>query len=138
MAEGRVIVSAVAAPAPIAFLPGARMRLRDRRRSVNLTLLWKDKVWSLSCGYDADCRVREVFGGSVKVGSEMEALLNDACIALSLLLQAGHSIQALVERFSREAIGPAAPAASILGLVAEVAAREERFVQCGEGDQHYA
>jgi len=103
----------------------ARYRLKDRRRSENIRLTWSNTAWMLTVGFDEQCFAREIFADGSKVGSEMEALLDDACIIVSLALQSGWQIQELVNRLSREATDPASPAASILGLLVKVAAQAE-------------
>lgn len=53
-------------------------------------------AYAVSVGFDpSDGRVGEVFTHGAKVGSAMDGILDDACIALSLLLQHGIAPMAL-------------------------------------------
>ncbi len=106
-------------------LSKGRVELPGRRQSVIETLDWGGAEWLLGVGFDRQGRVRELFVDGATVGSEMEALLDDGCILLSLLLQHGFDVAALARHLGRDGIDPAAPAASVLGLVAALAARIE-------------
>ena len=110
----------------------ARQRLPDRRKSETIDVVWADKTWHVSIGFDAQGCARELFADGSKIGSEMEALLDDACILLSMLLQSGWQARELVDKLSREAIDPKAPAASILGLIVKVAAAAEQRARAEE------
>lgn len=109
-----------------------RASLPARRKNETQDLTWSGKVWTVTVGFDEFGLAREIFADGSKVGSEMEALLDDACILVSMLLQSGWHITDLVDRLSREATDPDAPAASILGLLMKVTAQAE--LRHREGD----
>ena len=44
-------------------------------------------------GYDDRRKIRELFCADFKEGNDMHTLIGDACVAISLLLQHGHSAQ---------------------------------------------
>ena len=67
-----------------------RVRLPDRRPSFTTHLVYEANIYSVTLGFDvAWNRIGEVFTHGAKVGSGMDRLLDDVCVALSLLLQHG-------------------------------------------------
>ena len=66
-----------------------RMPLPPRRPSETRKLSWAGNTVFVTIGYDADhMHAREIFyDGGYKSGSDMEALVSDLCIALSVMLQ---------------------------------------------------
>ena len=82
-------------------------------------------TWTISVGrfYDGPLtgQLAEVFLAKPprQIGTELESLIQDACILISHLLQRGMSIQDLSRSLSREGITPDAPAASLIGLIVE-------------------
>lgn len=100
-----------------------RELLPQRRRLITIELFWCwndiHSNWQISIGLFPDGRPAEVFISSPKIGSELESLLQDACVLVSHLLQRGVSLAALARSLSREGISPSAPAGSILGLILE-------------------
>lgn len=103
----------------------ARARLPHRRPSVVTTVAWTGKDWPVCFGFDADGHIREIFLKGGKTGSEIEGLVDDACVVLSLLLQHGLGIDALADHLGREGVDPASPAASLIGLAARLGAEIE-------------
>ena len=78
-----------------------RARLPDRRPSVTMELVHDCRPYSVTIGFDLwTGKIGEVFTHGAKIGSAMDGILDDACIALSLLLQHGvdpqHSLPAWV------------------------------------------
>ena len=69
-------------------------------------------------------RVGEVFTHGAKVGSAMDAILDDACVALSLLLQHGVAPSALAASMGRD--GDGKRPSSIVGALANLLAEAER------------
>lgn len=122
--------------------PWQRMALPNWRPSMTVKARWPQgdngKAWHVSVavatvvdaktGRPAGKRVVEVFAAGGKVGTEIEALIDDACVAISLLLQSGCTATELHRRMGRESVLPGAPHASLLGLIVAVAAELE-----GEG-----
>lgn len=96
----------------------ARSRLPDRRPSIVATVEWAGETWLLGSSFGADGHAAEVFLNGPKIGSDHEALLNDACVAISLLLQHGMTAAELARHLGREGIAPGAPMASPLGRIA--------------------
>lgn len=103
-----------------------RERLPDRRLQQTETLVWNGREWVMSVGFTPDGRVLEVFTKGLKAGSTLDAIADDVCVLLSLLLQSGYSAAALARHLGREATDTTAPAASPIGLLAEMAAMVER------------
>ncbi|MEO5375100.1 MAG: ribonucleotide reductase [Alphaproteobacteria bacterium] len=101
-----------------------RLRLPNRRPSRTATLVHDGRDYAVTIGFDpATGRVREVFAGDVKSGSSMDGILNDACIALSLLLQHGVVPASLAHSMGRLGDGRA-PASIIGALVDHLVAQE--------------
>lgn len=111
-----------------------RERLPDRRRQISTEIAWGEgalsQTWTLSVGLDDERNVKEIFVTSILGGSDMEALVDDACVAISLLLQHGMDIAEVAKHLGREGVNPDAPAASILGVAvaraAELQTEEKR------------
>ena len=105
-----------------------RDRLPNRRMQITDAVEWRGGTWMVSVGFGPDGRALEAFAKSNKTGGALGAIMDDACVMMSLLLQAGYSAQALADHLGREGVDPMAPAASPLGLVAAACAVMERDV----------
>jgi hypothetical protein len=102
-----------------------RQRLADRRPSFTTQLVYDGRVYSVTLGFDARSdRIAEVFTHGAKVGSAMDRILDDACVALSLLLQHGVEHAALASSMGR--LGDGISPASIIGALADLIALEAR------------
>lgn len=66
-----------------------RVRLPDRRPCETLDLEFGGNRYSVAIGYHPDGRSAEVFGAGAKIGSNMDGLLDDTAVLISLLLQFG-------------------------------------------------
>jgi len=100
-----------------------RQRLPDRRPSLTTSLVHDCRPYSVTIGFDsATGRIGEVFTHGAKVGSAMDGILDDACIALSLLLQHGVETAALAASMGR--LGDGKTPASIIGALTDLLARE--------------
>ena len=66
-----------------------RQRLPDRRPNETAELEFEGARYAVTIGFFPDGRPGEAFTGNAKVGSGVEAVLDDACILVSLLLQNG-------------------------------------------------
>ena len=97
----------------------SRVRLPNRRRHLLETMKWEGRRWEVCVGFNEQGLAREVFVDGVKVGSELEALVNDACVVISLLLQSGMPAVELARHLAREGIAAGAPVASVLGAAVE-------------------
>lgn len=105
-----------------------RDRLPHRRMQITDAVEWQGSMWMVSVGFGPDGRALEAFAEGNKTGSTLDAVVDDACVMMSLLLQAGYSAQALADHLGREGVDPMAPAASPLGLVAAACAVMETDV----------
>jgi hypothetical protein len=101
------------------FAVPPRRGLPSRRLSVHERLEWGGRAWSVTIGFDVDGTVREVFVNAERSSGDLEAIIHDGCILLSLLLQVGVPASRLAEHLGREGVLPDAPAASPIGLVAK-------------------
>ena len=107
----------------------SRRRLPDRRPSATHVNCWagsddQPTEFSVTVGYYLDGRAGEVFANGQKVGSAMQSLLEDACVAVSIALQHGVGPADLARSMGRTPVsktetGPA----SIIGAIAEVLMR---------------
>jgi hypothetical protein len=102
-----------------------RQILPHRRPSLTTQLIYDGHIYAATLGFDV-CRNRiaEVFTHGAKVGSGMDRILDDACVALSLLLQHGVGPAALASSMGR--LGDGISPASIVGALADLIAREAR------------
>lgn len=106
-----------------------RNLLKNRRPNETLEVVWpneaKGAALTICVGFDADDMVKEVFAEQPKVGSDAHAILSDALVLMSILLQHGFPVGQIARHLARESVDPDAPAASILGFIAEKAASLE-------------
>ena len=105
-----------------------RQRLPDRRFSETRKLTWRERTIYVNVGYDPDgLEPREVFyADGYRSGADMEALVSDLCIALSVMLQqegvtAASLSKSMGETFDVRTGNPMP--ASILGLLLEELSR---------------
>ena len=102
-----------------------RLRLPQRRPNMTFGIEHAGLRYSVTVGYYAESgRVAEVFTHGAKAGSALDAILDDACIALSLLLQHGVEPAALAASMGR--LGDGNSPASVIGALADLLAREAR------------
>lgn len=100
-----------------------RERLPDRRPSNTMELVHDWRTYSVTIGFDVERnRIGEVFTHGAKIGSAMDAILDDACVALSLLLQHGVEPSTIAGRMGR--LGDGKTPASIIGSLTDLLARE--------------
>jgi len=105
-----------------------RERLPDRREGHTLKIVWRllggqEINLYATIGYYADGRVGEVFGDTAKSGTDMEALISDGCILISLALQHGVPLSLVAEALGENRAEGASegPPASPLGMIAREA-----------------
>lgn len=112
----------------------ARERLPDRRRAITRRVLHNGQTIHITVGYDDRAEVREVFANGGKEGSEMHALISDACTVISIALQHGVQVSEMTKSLgarpewgpSGEVEAPASVIGAILhGIVGEVRDAEE-------------
>ena len=105
-----------------------RVLIPSRRETVNMHVMYRranghNEWYEVSFGLH-EGRVMECFANGAKAGSDMQAILTDACIAISVLLQHGAKASDLARMFGENrAEGEASgPPASPLGAIARAAA----------------
>ena len=98
-----------------------RQRLPNRRRNETVSVTHGGRAYAVTLGFDpATGEIREIFSGA-KVGSAMDAILDDACIILSIMLQHGIKPSSIVGSMGR--LGPGGEPASIIGRLAGLLVR---------------
>ena len=103
-----------------------RERLPARRPSATHVIRWEGSddqptEYSVTVGYYLDGRPGEVFANGPKVGSAMQALLEDSCVAVSIALQHGVTPETLAHSMGKTPISKSETRpASIIGAIAEV------------------
>ncbi len=100
----------------------ARARLPDRRPAVTVEISWHGHAFTVSAGYAADGRVREVFASGGHTGSDLQRLIDDACVIISLALQYGARPQDLAPSLGSmpdPAAGMAEIPASVIGAIVQ-------------------
>lgn len=103
----------------------SRTRLPDRRPSLTTELVYESNPYAVTLGFDlAHDRIGEVFTHGAKIGSAMDRILDDACVALSLLLQHGVEPAALAASMGR--LGDGKSPASVIGALADLIAKESQ------------
>ena len=119
-----------------------RERLPNRRPNETVELTFDGTRYAVTIGYRLDRpspegfgpqggRPGEVFTHGAKVGSTMDALLDDACVAISLLLQHDVAPEQLAASMGR--LGDDRAPASILGALADILAAHQSELQIQEG-----
>ena len=99
-----------------------RTRLPNRRPNETVELMFNDTRYAVTVGFfPTTGRVGEVFTHGAKIGSAMDAILDDACVALSLLLQHGLAPASLAASMGRDGDGkrPASIVGALAGLLVE-------------------
>ena len=84
-------------------------------------MVYDGTLYAVTVGFHPDTgKVCEVFTGGAKVGSSMDAILDDACILLSLLLQ--HSVAPAALARSMGRLGEGGEVASVIGMLTDLLA----------------
>ena len=96
-----------------------RMRLPDRRFAETVVLEHGGTRFMVTIGFYPDDRPGEVFTHGARSGSNLDALLADACVVVSCLIQHGVEPRDLATSMGR--LGNAEPA-SIIGAVVDLTA----------------
>jgi hypothetical protein len=97
----------------------SRTMLPDRRAAETVELEHGGSRFAVTIGFYSDGRPGEVFVHGIRTGSSLDALLADACVVVSCLLQHAVEPRELVHSMGR--LGNAEPA-SIIGAVLDLAA----------------
>ena len=96
-----------------------RTRLPNRRLAETVHLEHNGARVMVTVGFYADGRPGEVFTHGARSGSSLDALLADACVVVSSLLQHGVDPRALAESMGRLRN---AESASVIGAVVDLVA----------------
>lgn len=64
--------------------------LAARRPIVTDVVEWEGRQWHVGVGLNPDGIAREIFADGVKTGTTIEALVDDACVMVSKLMQDGN------------------------------------------------
>jgi len=84
----------------------SRTRLPNRRSQVTeiVTYVRPDGIeirYPISLGLDDEGRVKEVFAAGAKQGTDIEFILDDACVVISIALQHGVPPEAFTKSIAR-------------------------------------
>jgi hypothetical protein len=96
-----------------------RQRLPNRRPAETIELEHSGSRFTVTIGFYPDGRPGEVFTHGIRSGSNLDALLADACVVVSCLIQHGVELREIASSMGR--LGNAEPA-SIIGAVIDLAA----------------
>jgi hypothetical protein len=107
-----------------------RVRLPDRRFAETVALEHAGARFMVTIGFYPDGRPGEVFTHGARSGSTLDALLADACVVVSCLIQHGAEPRDLAASMGR--LGNAEPASVIGGVVDLVAAASAERQQATE------
>lgn len=100
----------------------ARKRLPTRRPNLTATAEWRDNAVHVTVGLDASGAVREVFARAQRSESEIDLVVDDVGVLLSLALQNDVTLAEVTHSMGRL---PDGRPASVVALVADVALRVE-------------
>ena len=96
-----------------------RQRLPDRRAAETVELEHGGQRFTVTIGFYPDGRPGEVFTHGLRTGSNLDALLADACVVVSCLIQHGAEPRELSASMGR--LGNSEPA-SVIGAVLDLVA----------------
>jgi hypothetical protein len=96
-----------------------RVRLPNRRAAETVELEHGGQRFTVTIGFYPDGRPGEVFTHGARSGSTLDALLADACVVVSCLIQHGAEPRELAASMGR--LGNAEPA-SVIGAVLDLVA----------------
>jgi hypothetical protein len=96
-----------------------RERLPNRRAAETVQIEHGGQRFTVTIGYYPDGRAGEVFTHGFRIGSTLDALLADACVLLSVLMQHGIETRELASSMGR--LGSSEPA-SVIGAVLDLIA----------------
>ncbi len=101
----------------------SRSRLPNRRENETVDLLFEGQRYHVTVGFAPDGKPQEVFCHGAKIGSGLDRLIDDACVALSLLLQHGVEPQDLAHSIGRLETGSPS---SIIGALVDLVAGQAK------------
>lgn len=99
-----------------------RTSLPDRRRNETFPTEYRGSKWVITVGFDDAGNPREVFANGPKEGSDMQHVLSDACVVISIALQHGIAAAELMKSIGsiptfEDHSEPASPIGIILKIV---------------------
>src|SRR4051794_39463820 len=98
--------------------PAYRRRLSNRRHAITEPIIVDNTMVTATIGFDETGAPKEVFLDGGKTGSNLDFMLDDASVMITIALQHGVSAQALAKSIARvpgSIDGPATKAASVSG-----------------------
>lgn len=104
-----------------------RTPIPNRRPNLTSSVAWSrggpDQKLIVTFGFARDGSIREVFCAGFRADTDFCALVNDACIMMSWLLQLGVSLDAIVDMTGEDRSEGArsGPPSSIIGAIARCA-----------------
>ena len=104
-----------------------REKLPNRRHSETHNVVMGGIPFLITLGYYSDGRIGEVFVHGAKVGSTWQAILDDASVLLSILIQMGYDPERLSESMCREVEGGAP--SSIFGYILDLAVEHKAAIR---------
>ena len=107
-----------------------RERLPHRRAAETVELEHNGSRFTVTIGFYSDGRPGEVFTHGIRPGSNLDALLAEACVVVSYLMQHGVEPSEIAGSMGR--LGDAEPA-SIIGAVIDLAAAMGTGTRATEG-----
>lgn len=78
-----------------------RTQLPTRRRNETMTMDWHGQTVSVTFGYDDQGNLREIFADVAKQGTDLNALISDWCVIVSIAIQHGISPADLARSLTR-------------------------------------
>lgn len=108
-----------------------RTPLPNRRHGLTVPVEHRSMTFDCTFGWSDDGHIREAFMRSTKEGNDFSALMVDACVCLSMLLQHGLTMADLVKAFGEDRADGAesGPPQSAQGAIARVGAELDRVAQ---------
>jgi hypothetical protein len=98
----------------------ARCALPQRRYSETFSFSHWGREYVVGIGHHPDGRIGDVFINSGKSGEQAETLARDSAVILSLALQYGVPLSAMLHAITRDADGkPSGPIGALLEMIAE-------------------
>ena len=96
----------------------ARRSLANRRPNETTDLTWQRQQIAVCVGFDDEGRPAEIFARLKKPGSELDLVLDDIGVMLSLLMQHGVAPEQLAHSVGRAHAQPASVVGALVDLLA--------------------
>lgn len=96
-----------------------RTNLPTRRPNITAKVGHNNEIYLITFGFDTEDTIREVFCADPRVGTDIHALLTDACILISIYLQSGGEPELLVTSLgeNRDEGKDHGPPSSVIGAI---------------------